>query len=65
MMMMMMMMMMMIIFVELLTNERHKAFFPARTIVRDSRHCKSPIWPEQYLHLHGTGVQASLNEVVQ
>ena len=48
----------------LLTDERHLALFPARTIVRDPHHRESPTRHEQELSLHRTWVQAELNEVV-
>ena len=48
---MMMMMMMMMIFVVWLTDERRLRLIPARTIVRDSDHRKSPTPREQGLTL--------------
>ena len=53
-----------IVFVVWLTNERHLALFPARTIVRDPHHRKSPTGCKD-LNLCRTWVQALLNEVVQ
>ena len=54
-----------IIFVAWLTNKRHLALFPARTIVRDLPHHESPTCHKQDLNLCRTGVQALTNEVVQ
>ena len=49
-----------IIFVVWLTDERHLAWFPAGTIVRDSYHRKSPIRREQDLNLRRNWVRALL-----
>ena len=53
---MLLMMMIIIIFAVWLTNKRHLALLPARTIVRDSHHRESLTCSKQDLNLHGTWI---------
>ena len=57
-------MMMMNYFVVCLTNKKRLAFFPARTIVRDSHHRRSLTRRKRNLNLRRTWVQVLLSEVL-
>ena len=46
-----------------LTNKKHLAIFPARTILRDPRNHESTTCNEQDLNLHRTSVQPLMNEL--